>query len=239
MCEYSPTTDYSSHSRQLQIVLSGTNPPYHRKHPAVLVIIEATLLWLTASLIGVSRFKFSVKILGDDDPPDFISQTLHQPRLVNAAVSTTSGIRLRWPIPVGESIDTPLEADSVFSSAWFFLGRFFGMRCGSQPFFPGCRWRWWWRSSICGGGGGGGGGGGRGGGSRGGSRSCRCRGGLWPPPCIEHNAYLLEVEAHMAVPAFAAATGNVVAGTTAATATAKAKTPIPTHSVHVAHSLNT
>ena len=117
MCEYSPTTDYSSHSRQLQIVLSGTNPPYHRKHPAVLVIIEATLLWLTASLIGVSRFKFSVKILGDDDPPDFISQTLHQPRLVNAAVSTTSCIRPQWSVPVAQSIETP-PAEGGIDTVW-------------------------------------------------------------------------------------------------------------------------
>ena len=51
-------------------------------------------------------------------------------------------------------------------------------------------------------------------------------------PCIEHNAFPLEVKALMAVPALATATGLVTADTTAATAVAKAKTPIPSHSVH-------
>ena len=106
-----------SERRYVRVVLSGTTPPYHRKHPAVLVIIEATLLWLTASLIGVSRFKFSVKILGDDDPPDFISQTLHQPRLVNAAVSTTSCIRPQWSVPVAQSIETP-PAEGGIDTVW-------------------------------------------------------------------------------------------------------------------------
>ena len=52
----------------------------------VLVIIEATLLWLTASLIGVSRFKFVVNVLADDDPPEFMSQLLHPANLVDLAV---------------------------------------------------------------------------------------------------------------------------------------------------------
>ena len=48
-------------------------------------------------------------------------------------------------------------------------------------------------------------------------------------PCIEHNAFPLEVKALMAVPALAATTGLVTADTTAATAIAKAKRPIPAH----------
>ena len=48
-------------------------------------------------------------------------------------------------------------------------------------------------------------------------------------PCIEHNAFPLEVKALMAVPALATATGLVTADTTAATAVAKAKLPIPAH----------
>ena len=102
---------------QLHHIIESILPFLLFSQEQVLLIIEATLLWLTASLIGVSRFKFSVKILGDDDPPDFISQTLHQPRLVNAAVSTTSCIRPQWSVPVAQSIETP-PAEGGIDTVW-------------------------------------------------------------------------------------------------------------------------
>ena len=93
MCEYYLTTDRNMSpcstyfcQEQLHHIIESILPFLLFSQEQVLLIIEATLLWLTASLIGVSRFKFVVNVLADDSPPEFISQLLHPANLVDLAV---------------------------------------------------------------------------------------------------------------------------------------------------------